>query len=77
MGKDYAKACCAHQIANTLNIEFGAAWRVSQCVNKMRFNTEEEAWEAAEKWSGTCPQRPYKCDICSRWHLTREDGCNE
>lgn len=67
----YAQAARAHEIANTLGIEFGAAWRVANCVNKARFMTEDKARDyAADKGHGG--QRPYQCDICGGWHNAAE-----
>ncbi len=42
--------------------------RLSVCIRKARFVSEQEAVLAAR--STGLPLRPYRCDRCSRFHLT-------
>jgi len=45
------------------------------CKRKVTYFRECEAWAEATRISsqlsnGHPPSRPYKCDICTHWHLT-------
>lgn len=42
--------------------------RLSICVRKVRYRSEEEAKSAAA--CADIPLRPYGCDRCRRFHLT-------
>lgn len=42
--------------------------RLSICVRKVRYRSEEEANLAAAR--ADVPLRPYRCDRCRRFHLT-------
>lgn len=70
--RPYVRAARAHDIAETLDIPFGAAWRVANCVMKAAYATEEDALLVADRWRGSRPQTPYRCDICGRWHLASD-----
>lgn len=71
---EYRRAERAHAIAEELGIPFGAAFRVATCIGKVSFRCREDAERAAEEWRHRCPQEPYRCPICGRWHLTSEGG---
>lgn len=64
MSREYVTGVRAHNIANELGIEYGAAWRVAQCMGKKRYRTEAEAREVADEWG----QEPYRCELCGCWH---------
>jgi hypothetical protein len=45
------------------------------CRKKISYMRESEAWAEAVRISsqlgnGRPPSRPYKCEVCDRWHLT-------
>jgi hypothetical protein len=42
--------------------------KLSVCLKKLRFASEEDAMLAAS--SSGLPLRPYRCDRCRRFHLT-------
>jgi len=42
--------------------------RLSICIKKIRFRTEEEALLTARR--ADFPLRPYRCDRCFQFHLT-------
>lgn len=75
--RPFARAARAHDIAEALNIPFGAAWRVANCVMKSAYATEEDAAFVANRWKDSHPQTPYRCDICGRWHLSSGNGSDE
>ncbi len=62
----YKVAARAHSMAMNLDIPFGAAWQISQCMSKAKWKTEEEAQEVADKYG----QKVYRCDICDMWHCS-------
>ncbi len=66
---EYRLAVQAHNMANYLNIDFGAAWQVSHCMNKTRWSEESEAKAKAELWG----QRVYECPICGGYHCSSKE----
>lgn len=42
--------------------------RLSVCIKKMRFRTEQDALLIAAR--ADFPLRPYRCDRCRQFHLT-------
>lgn len=64
---DFEKAERAHELANSLSIPFCAAWKIAACVTKVAYATEGEA---RQKMKSQPNQKPYKCPICGRWHMT-------
>lgn len=42
--------------------------RLSVCVRKLRYPSENEASSAAQRTD--LPLRPYRCDRCAQFHLT-------
>lgn len=50
-------------------IEMGTQRAWNSCWRKRKF-TELEAEVVGEKWK----QRPYECEICGCWHLTKNVG---
>ncbi len=62
----YKIAVRAHSIAKKLDIAYGAAWQISQCMSKARWKTEAEALDNAKKYG----QAVYHCDICDGYHCS-------
>jgi hypothetical protein len=47
------------------------------CLSKRRFNNEQSALKAADDQmliNMSLSLRVYKCDYCTGWHLTRNEG---
>lgn len=68
--REYAIASRAHEIATSLDIPFGAAWQVAQCLAKASYETREDAQAVAARYG----QRVYECPICGRFHASSGRG---
>ena len=72
--REFDRAERAHEIAGYLGVPFDAAWKVASCICKVYYRTEGDAARAAGeanmRWE--TKQKPYRCPICGRWHLTTD-----
>lgn len=64
--REYSLAAHANALSTTLDIPFGAAWRVVNCLHKYTYQSRAEALDHIRD-SG---YRAYQCDICNKWHIT-------
>lgn len=71
--KDRERAMVASNIIRMDgSVGFETAWEVATCIVKVTYARRDAAEAHARRWADDCPQEPYRCPVCGKWHLRRK-----